>query len=151
MVQRLFIALAVGVAAFVVVTLGALGAYVVVAGPTNTQAQVAQQSNAQGSPQQGIVDGSGLPQPPNFGGNNGDIQSDYSVSSDAAAGIALNSAPGSSLVGQPRLVNFSGTTAYEVQLDTGMVYVDAGSGQVLYNGTTAGANQPPQRFHRRNR
>jgi len=58
----------------------------------------------------------------------------YAISPDMAATIALNAAPGATLTRQPELVDFQGTAAYEVSLDRGMVYVDANSGQVLYNG-----------------
>lgn len=60
----------------------------------------------------------------------------YAVSPEQAAAIALRVAPGASLTGQPGLVSFQGTDAYEVQFDSGMIYVDANSGKVLYNGTT---------------
>lgn len=54
------------------------------------------------------------------------------VSSDEAAQIALGLAPNAQMTAAPRLVNFEGTAAYEVTLDAGKVYVDAGSGVVLY-------------------
>jgi len=61
----------------------------------------------------------------------------YAVSPDMAATIAMNIAPGAKLTRQPELVNFQGAVAYEVMLDRGAVYVDANSGQVLYNGAAA--------------
>jgi len=72
------------------------------------------------------------------GDSQGGASADYPVSADQAAGIALGSAAGASLLQQPQLVNFQGVATYEVQLDAGLVYVDASSGQVLYNGTTIG-------------
>jgi uncharacterized membrane protein YkoI len=37
--------------------------------------------------------------------------------------------------GAPQLVSFEGNTAYEVSFEQGMIYVDANTGQVLFNGT----------------
>ncbi len=48
--------------------------------------------------------------------------------------IAQASAPGAIAQRLPELVNFQGTVAYEVAFNTGMVYVDANSGALLYNG-----------------
>ena len=59
----------------------------------------------------------------------------YPVTPDQAANIALQAAPGAVLLSQPELVNFQGVMAYEVALDQGLVYVDATTGQILYNGT----------------
>jgi len=67
--------------------------------------------------------------------------SGYPVAPDIAAAIALNAAPGATLTGEPELINYQGTAAYEVKLDRGLVYVNATSGQVLFNG----ANQPAAR------
>lgn len=61
----------------------------------------------------------------------------YSISPRDAAIAALQLAPGASLVSVPDLVSFRGSVAYEVRLDTGTMYVDANSGQVLYNGAAA--------------
>lgn len=60
----------------------------------------------------------------------------YPVSPEQAAAIALGVASGASLTRQPELVSFQGTATYEVQLDNGIIYIDANSSQVLYNGTT---------------
>jgi uncharacterized membrane protein YkoI len=65
----------------------------------------------------------------------------YAVSPDQAATIALSIEPSGQLLRTPDLVSFQGTTAYEVQLDLGTVYVDANSGSVLYDG--AAPVQPP--------
>jgi uncharacterized membrane protein YkoI len=64
----------------------------------------------------------------------------YAISSDMAATIALNAVPGATLTQQPELVDFQGTVAYEVVLDRGNVYVDASSGQILYNGAATTAS-----------
>lgn len=56
-----------------------------------------------------------------------------------AAQAALLAVPGARLLNPPELVNYEGTPAYEVLLDQGTVYVDAATGQVLYNGPAATA------------
>jgi hypothetical protein len=63
----------------------------------------------------------------------------YAVSPDEAAAIALVVEPSGRLLKTPDLVSFQGTPAYEVQLDLGIVYVDANSRSVLYD-----AAAPPQ-------
>jgi uncharacterized membrane protein YkoI len=55
-------------------------------------------------------------------------------SPEQAANIALQTAPGAALLSIPALVNFQGVMAYQVSLNAGIVYIDANSGQVLYNG-----------------
>lgn len=138
MTQRFAFATAAGLMAFVVVLLGAVGAYIALAGPIGTPA-----SAATGSPP--AVSGQGttgaVPAPPQQAApqeqeNEDDHQQQttYAVSADNAVNTALASAPGATLVQQPRLVNVNGTVAYEITLDRGYVYVDANSGQVLYNG-----------------
>jgi hypothetical protein len=52
-----------------------------------------------------------------------------------AATLALLAAPGANVTAQPTLVAFQGIPAYEVSTTFGMVYVDATTGSVLYNGT----------------
>lgn len=158
MTQKFAYVTAAGMAAFMVVLLAALGAYIVLhgqdgqamgtaagdgtGGQTAPLQSTAPQSNGQNETQPGA---GGL-------GTSGDSQNgasaDYPVSADQAAGIALGSAVGASLLQQPRLVNFQGVAAYEVQLDRGVVYVDASSGQVLYNGantTTGRQRRGPRR------
>lgn len=56
------------------------------------------------------------------------------ISPSEAALLALKAAPGAGITRQPELVLFQGITAYEVQTTLGQVYVDAATGQVLYNG-----------------
>ena len=60
--------------------------------------------------------------------------SGYAVSPKMAAAIAFAAAPGTTLSRAPELVDFQGIAAYEVRLNRGLVYVDAGTGKVLYNG-----------------
>jgi hypothetical protein len=60
----------------------------------------------------------------------------YPVSADQAGTVALASAPGAALSGTPALVSYQGAVVYEVTLDTGLIYVDANSGQVLANTAT---------------
>ena len=59
------------------------------------------------------------------------------VSADAAAAIASGVAYNNqAMVRAPELVLFQGQVAYEVVFKYGSIYVDANSGQVLFNGTT---------------
>jgi len=135
MTQRLAFAVAAGLAAFVAMLLVALVTYVALRGPATIAAQ---EPNAPGiTTTQGQVN-----QAPASGGL--DSSSAFPVSADQAINIALNTAPGASLMQQPRLVNLSGSVAYEVPLDMGMVYIDATNGQVLYNAAT----QPRRRLRR---
>jgi hypothetical protein len=55
------------------------------------------------------------------------------VSPSEAALLALTAAPGAGITRQPELVLFQGITAYEVQTTQGPVYIDAATGQVVYN------------------
>jgi hypothetical protein len=139
MTQRLALATAAGLLAFVGVLLGAVGVYVVVQGPAVTTALAApvQQDTANPTPGAPRDQGRGTNPPPT-----------YPVSADDAAQIALTNVPGAALAGEPRLVNVNGTIAYEVVLDRGYVYVDANSGQVLYN-SAGGQTQPNRRRGRR--
>lgn len=61
---------------------------------------------------------------------------EYAVSTDQADQIALKAVdPGSKQLKQPELVDFEGKAAYEVVYEKGLVYVDAQSGEVLFNST----------------
>ena len=138
MTQKFAYIVAAGMAAFMIVLLGALGAYIVLHGQDGNAASAAAASvtaplqstapNSAGSGDLGTSDGNGQ--------SSGDAA--YPISAEQAGSIALNSVPGASLLQQPRLVNLQGTAAYEVLLDRGQVFVDATSGQVLYDGTTSG-------------
>lgn len=57
----------------------------------------------------------------------------YPISADQASAIASN-ASGETAVAIPELVNYSGTAAYSVKFANGLVYVNANTGEVLYNG-----------------
>jgi hypothetical protein len=59
------------------------------------------------------------------------------ITADQAAAAATRSARNNRLLRAPELVNFQGSVAYEVTLAGGMVYIDANTGAVLYNGTSA--------------
>ncbi len=61
----------------------------------------------------------------------------YAVSVAQATQTALIAAPGSTLVDSPTLASYKGNAAYKVVLDRGTIYIDANSGAVLYDGTTA--------------
>lgn len=56
-----------------------------------------------------------------------------------AARAALLAVPGARLIRPPELVNYEGTPAYEVLFDQGPVYLDAATGQLLYNGPAVAA------------
>jgi len=57
-------------------------------------------------------------------------------SPDQAAEIADAAAlSGATRTGDPTLVNFEGTVAYEVSYDYGNIYVDASTGELIFNGT----------------
>ncbi len=65
---------------------------------------------------------------------------DPNVTAEKAGQIASSAAgPGEQPKQSPALVDFQGKTAYEVSFDKGLVYVDAQTGEVLFNGTV-----PPQ-------
>lgn len=166
MTQRVAIVTAAGIAAFVVVLLGALATYVILRGPQPASAFAAQapaSTQAQAQAQTQAPSGGQVPPAPVFGGQDGaqspqsnqqggsGAANNYPVSADDAATIALNNTPGASLVQQPRLVNVNGTIAYEVPLDRGNVYVDATSGQVLYNAANGGQGQFGRRHRRGDR
>jgi len=60
----------------------------------------------------------------------------YSILPDQAVAIASN-VSGESALRTPELVNYSGQAAYAVNFPDGLVYVDASTGEVLYNGVMA--------------
>ncbi len=57
----------------------------------------------------------------------------YKVSAEQATSIALAAEKGAVLTKPAELVSYLGAAAYEVTLDRGVVYVDANSGEVLYD------------------
>ena len=58
-----------------------------------------------------------------------------SLSAEAARNIAVQAANFATMIRTPELVRFEGKVAYEVGFTRGVVYVDASSGAVLFNGT----------------
>jgi uncharacterized membrane protein YkoI len=57
------------------------------------------------------------------------------ITADKAAQIAVDAAGGDeALQKMPELVNYQGSEAFEVNLENGVVYVDAQSGKVIFNG-----------------
>ena len=60
-------------------------------------------------------------------------QPKYNLSADQAAALALKAEKGAMLVKTPELISFKGTAAFEVTLDRGVVYIDANTGEVLYD------------------
>jgi hypothetical protein len=67
----------------------------------------------------------------------------YTVDDQAASAIAESVVPTNmSPLSTPELVNFEGKIAYEVIFDQGNVYVDADTGDVLYNGVIATQSIP---------
>jgi hypothetical protein len=58
------------------------------------------------------------------------------ISAQQALEVASGSAiVGAQLAGEPQLVNFEGAVAYEVPFDIGNIYIDATTGELLFNGT----------------
>lgn len=55
------------------------------------------------------------------------------VTADSATAIALQAQPDGTLTKAPELVNYQGVVAYEILLDRASLYIDANSGEVLYN------------------
>jgi len=68
----------------------------------------------------------------------------YAVTPEQALLVALGAAPGNAPGAVPELVSFQGIAAYEVALSGGLVYVDATTGSVLYNGAVAAAVTAPR-------
>jgi len=77
--------------------------------------------------------------------NPGSVSLQLSVD-PAAALVTAQSVAGNGAVlkGIPQLVNLEGKMAYEVSFDQGTIYVDATSGQVLFNGTQPQLPAQPQ-------
>ena len=118
--QRMALILAGGLAAFMLVVVGAVATTVILkpaaaANAAPVQAPAAVQSAAAMS---------------------------VKLSADQAAQIALNAVPGATLTRTPELVGFQGTVAYEVLLNQGAVYVDANGGQIIFNGAIASNSAP---------
>ncbi len=82
------------------------------------------------------------------------------ITSEQAAGIALQIYPNTLLLNAPRLVSFQGTAAYEITLMAGTVYISSETGLVLYStiptslsssptyyGSGGGNGSQPASFH----
>jgi uncharacterized membrane protein YkoI len=68
--------------------------------------------------------------------DNGAGGAEVNVSPEEAVQIAGDvAASGATSLGDPELVSFEGTTAYEVPYEEGNIYVAADTGEVLFNGT----------------
>ena len=65
------------------------------------------------------------------------------LSPDAARDIAVQAANFATMIRAPELVRFEGKVAYEVGFTRGVIYVDANTGAVLYNGTVGGSGSQP--------
>ena len=74
----------------------------------------------------------------------------YPITADAAGRIARAAHPTAALARPPALVSYQGTVAYEVALDAGMVYVDATTGRIVYDGVAAQAGPAPNPRRREN-
>ncbi len=59
------------------------------------------------------------------------------LSADSATNIGIDASGGKRVIRTAQLVLFEGKVAYEIGFTNGAIYVDANSGAVLYNGTTA--------------
>jgi hypothetical protein len=57
------------------------------------------------------------------------------ISPQDALLVAAINAPNAQLLRLPELVNYQGAIAYEITLNTGVMYVDANTGMLLYDGT----------------
>lgn len=60
----------------------------------------------------------------------------YAITAEIAQNIAFAVVPGATLNRSAELVAFEGNPAYEVQTSGGVVYIEANTGQVLYNQAT---------------
>jgi len=67
-----------------------------------------------------------------------------------ALALGLQQVPDSSALKMPELVDFQGKVAYEVVLNLGVLYLDANTGAVLYNGVSAPAVAQPAATYPRN-
>jgi uncharacterized membrane protein YkoI len=66
------------------------------------------------------------------------------LSPDTARDIAVQAANFATMIRTPELVRFEGKVAYEVGFTRGVVYVDANTGAVLFNGAQGGGQSSPQ-------
>jgi uncharacterized membrane protein YkoI len=67
--------------------------------------------------------------------NTSPVSTQPEITADKAARIAIDAVGGKeALLTMPELVNYQGNTAFEVKLQDGVVYVEAQSGKVIFNG-----------------
>jgi uncharacterized membrane protein YkoI len=153
--RKLALLLAAGLTAFTLVAAGALISYnaaqpqaAAAQSQTQTQSQVQQPAaatapDASASAQQtdsGAQNPGEQAQAQTATGNVPAAAPTYPISAEQAASLALQAAPNSFLQTTPMLVNFDGTVAYEVGLDQGQVYINATTGEVLYNSASLTAS-----------
>jgi hypothetical protein len=147
---------AAGLTAFALVLVGAAASYVTLGGPNRAQTQprVTQvgaaprrtdngvQQTFEEPPQQDATPAPAptatLEQAPEPAAP---AEATYALTPHDAATVALTVAARASVVSVPELVSYEGTVAYEVRTDLGLLYVDANSGAVLYNGMSV-ENRP---------
>lgn len=72
---------------------------------------------------------------------------DIYLTPQGAMSAAILTVPGATILSLPELVNYQGIVAYEVKLDSGIVYVNASNGAVLYNGAVKAQVPVPVRKH----
>ena len=76
---------------------------------------------------------------------------DNYITPQGAMSAAILAVPGATILRTPELVNYQGIVAYEVSLDSGLVYINATNGAVLYNGAVSvQAPAAPSRRHENN-
>jgi hypothetical protein len=69
-------------------------------------------------------------------GTSSGVSAGTAISPEQATEIAFGSAlSGSALTGEAQLVNFEGLVAYEVPFSLGNIYIDATTGELVFNGT----------------
>lgn len=66
--------------------------------------------------------------------SNGASAPTFAVSEESASQIALAAAPNTTITADPFLVDFQGIVAYEIATSGGLLYIDATTGSVLFNG-----------------
>ncbi|MGB0383551.1 MAG: hypothetical protein ACPGWR_01895 [Ardenticatenaceae bacterium] len=89
-----------------------------------------------------VVETQQMPQNVNYVPAAPSNQPTLAITPDRAALVALNNAPGASLLQTPQLVDFEGAVAYEVLLDRATLYIDGNNGEVLYNSLIVSASLP---------
>lgn len=70
--------------------------------------------------------------------------STFAVSAEGAGQIALAAVPNAIITADPFLVDFQGTVAYEVATNAGLLYIDATTGTILFNGAAPAPVSAPQ-------